>query len=407
MAEKQPATPTILEDEAMRFTKSAIAALLLSTGVAQAGGIDRSNLPYSVLFEDGRVMQLGFSNVNAGVSGAYSPALSFLGGLSSTGDMAESYQTLSFAYKADLNDKLSYAVFLNTPYGADANYRSGFYTGLEAHWQSEQLSALLKYQVADRVSVYGGLKYVRSEAEIAIPDTLIRGGLQQAGLGGNLQAAALAANAPAGTLAYTAVGDKNGQMAVIVGAAYEIPDIALRVGLTYESGFTHSFRTTEAITAVPSISGVGTTNVEMPQSVTLDFQSGVAKDTLVFGSIKWSEWSVWEVRPPGYNALTGSDITSFDNDVFTYSLGIGRKINDNLSLFARIGYEKANGGVASRLSPTDGSRSIGIGGSWTQDKMKITGGIEYVELGDATDGSTTRFTDNSAVGVGVSVLFSF
>ncbi len=391
----------------MKLTTAAFAALAMTTGLAQAGGIDRSSLPYSILFEEGRVMQFGLSTVNPGVSGTYSPTLTFLGGTSNTGDMAESYQTLSFAYKADLNDKLSYGIFLNTPYGADANYKSGFYTGLEAHWESEQLAALLKYQVADRMSVYGGLRYVRSRADIAIPDSLIRGGLQQAGLAGNAQAAALAAGAPLGTLAYTAKGDTDGRLGVILGGAYEIPDIALRVGLTYESGFTHSFRTTEAIAAVPSVSGVGTTNVEMPQSVTLDFQSGVAKDTLVFGSIKWSEWSKWEVRPPGYNALTGSDITSFDNNVITYSLGVGRKINDNLSLFARIGYEKANGGESSRLSPTDGYRSIGVGGSWTQGNVKITGGIEYIKLGDATDGSTTQFTKNEAVGVGMSVLFSF
>lgn len=386
---------------------TALAGLVLSTGMVQAGGIDRSSLPFSVLYEQGRVVQLGFSSVNPGVSGVYSPALAFLGGSAGTGDMAEAYSTLSFAYKADLSDQLSYAVFLNTPYGADANYRSGFYTGLEAHWESEQLAAVLQYQLADRMSVYGGLKYVRSRANIAIPDSLIRGGLQQAGLAGNAQAAFLAANAPMGTLAYTADGDTDGQFGVIVGAAYEIPDIALRVALTYESGFTHSFRTVEAIAAIPSASGVGTTNVEMPQSVTLDFQSGVAKDTLVFGSIKWSEWSAWEVRPQGYNAIFQDNITDFDNDVLTYSLGVGRKINDQVSVFARVGYEKSDGGVASRLSPTDGSRSIGIGGSFTQDNMKITGGIEYVKLGDATDGSTTQFTDNSAVGVGVSVLFSF
>ncbi len=391
----------------MKFTGAAFAALAMTTGLAQAGGIDRSSLPYSILFEEGRVMQFGLSTVNPGVSGTYSPTLTFLGGTPDTGDMAESYRTYTFAYKADLNDKLSYGIFLNTPYGADANYKSGFYTGLEAHWQSEQLAALLKYQVADRMSVYGGLRYVRSRADIAIPDSLIRGGLRQAGLAGNAQAAALAAGAPMGTLAYTADGETDGQLGIILGAAYEIPDIALRVGLTYESSVTHSFRTTEAIAAVPSISGVGTTNVEMPQSVTLDFQSGVAKDTLVFGSIKWSEWSKWEVRPPGYNALTGSDITSFDNNVITYSLGVGRKINDNLSLFARIGYEKANGGVISRLSPTDGLHSIGVGGSWTKDNFKITGGVEYVKLGDATDGSETQFTNNEAVGVGMSVLFSF
>ena len=150
-----------------------------------------------------------------------------------------------------------------------------------------------------------------------------------------------------------------------------------------------------------------TTEIKMPQTLTLDFQSGIAKDTLLFGSVRWSEWSVWEVRPRGYEALTGGNVTDFDNDVLSYQLGVGRRLNDNLSVFARIGYEKANGGVASRLAPTDGSKSFGLGGTFTKDNMKITAGLEYVEVGDAVDGSGTVFAGNKAVGFGVSVGYRF
>ncbi|MEY4697011.1 MAG: hypothetical protein RIT14_1439, partial [Pseudomonadota bacterium] len=150
------------------------------------------------------------------------------------------------------------------------------------------------------------------------------------------------------------------------------------------------------------------TEVELPQSLTLDFQSGVAADTLLFGSVKWAEWSVWEVRTALFETVSGGDaITGFDNDVITYQLGLGRKINENLSVFARAGYEKSTGGVASRLAPTDGMRSIGLGGSWKQDNVKITGGMEYVWLGDAVDGSATQFTDNHVMGFGLSVGYSF
>ena len=356
---------------------AALAGLALSTGMVQAGGIDRSTLPFSVLYEDGRVIQLGFSNVNPSVSG-------LAGGVSSTGNMSENYSSLSFAYKADLTDKLSYAIILNQPYGADALY-TAVYTGLEAHWQSEQLTALIKYQASDRFSVYGGLRYVQSEANIIIPPALL---------------------GPLGT--YTANADTDGQFGYVLGMAYEIPDIALRVGLSYESEITHTFDTAESFTGLNGGATLtGTTDIILPQTVTLDFQSGVAKDTLVFGSIRWSEWSKWHVRPSYYNTVTNSEITGFDDDVVTYELGVGRKINDNLSVFARIGYEKSEGDVASRLSPTDGSRSIGIGGSYTKDNMKITGGIEYVDLGDAVDGSGVVFSDNEAVGVGVSVQFTF
>ncbi len=40
------------------------AALLLTTSIASAGGIDRTGNPYSVLFEDGNYVQLSFSSVS-------------------------------------------------------------------------------------------------------------------------------------------------------------------------------------------------------------------------------------------------------------------------------------------------------------------------------------------------------
>lgn len=376
------------------------AALMLTTTAAQAGGIDRAGNAYAALFEQGNYAELSFSTVRPDVSGDYPAA--FGGG--STDDMAGDYTTAGLALKYALSDQFAVGVFVNTPYGADANYPAGAYTGLSAQWTSDQIAVVLKYQATPNISVYGGVRSVESSARIAIPDALIRGGLAASG---SPQGAALAAGAPAGTLAYTAQADADRQTGYILGAAYERPDIALRVALTYESGLTHKFATTESIAAVPALSGDSETEIEMPQAVTLDFQSGVAADTLVFGSIRWSEWSVWEVRPANYNTLTGDRVTGIDNDVFTYRLGVGRRINEDLSVFARVTYEAGNGDVASRLAPTDGTTSIGIGGTYTMDNIKITGGVEYAFLGDATDASGVEFSGNTALGVGLSVGYRF
>lgn len=384
----------------------AAGALALAATSVQAGGIDRGRLGFGILFEQGSYVEFGATHVAPRVKGTYGAGVPGAG--TSTGDMAGDYTTLSFAYKRDINDSLAWAFYLNTPFGANSSYSAGIYTGLDAEWKSQQAAIVLKYKVTPSVSVYGGLKAVRSSATIAIPDALIRGGLAAAGGAG----AVIAGTAPAGTLAYSANAAADTRLGYIVGAAYEKPEIALRVGLTYESGFTHQFATTESIPALmggplgPAFAP-STTAIKIPQSVTLDFQSGIAKDTLLFGSIRWAEWSVWQVNPRGYNALTGGNVTDFDNDVITYQLGVGRRLNENLSVFARIGYEKSNGGVASRLAPTDGSKSIGIGGSYTKDNMKITAGLEYVELGDAIDGSGTRFAGNKALGFGLSVGYRF
>jgi long-chain fatty acid transport protein len=367
----------------IKIYSAGVAALMISAASATAGGIEIGRLPYGALFESGRYMELGFSRVSPKVTGEYGGLLAFFG--PTTGNMAQDFSSLSFAYKSDLTDQLSYAIMVNTPAGADSKYLEGAYTGLEAHWNSNQIAALLKYKVDPNVSVYGGLRYVRSSATIFIP-------------------ALLFSPAPLGD--YTATGASDGQFGYVIGAAYEIPDIALRVGLTYENAITHKFQATEAFSGIPGTS-VSETEVTLPQNLTLDFQTGVAKDTLLFGSVKWAEWSKWHVRPAYYDSIINDEVTGFDHDVFTYQIGLGHRLNDNLSVFARLGYEKAHGTPVSALAPMDGMRSIGVGASWTQDKVKVTGGVEYVELGNAVDKIGTPFRDNTALGFGMTIGFNF
>ena len=52
-------------------------------------------------------------------------------------------------------------------------------------------------------------------------------------------------------------------------------------------------------------------------------------------------------------------------------------------------------------------QSIGLGGSWTNGTIKVTGGLEYAMLGDAEDGSGVQFKGNSALGVGLSLDVKF
>ncbi|MBO9464605.1 outer membrane protein transport protein [Tropicibacter sp. R15_0] len=420
--------------EDMKKTLWTAGAVIATASAASAAGIERASNDYGILFQDGHQASVSATFVNPSVSGDY------VGG-GSTGNMSKNYVAMSASYKGDFGERLSFGLFLNDAYGADAKYTAGAYTGLAAEWDSKQIAAILRYGVTDRFSVYGGFRYVQSDANIVIPGQFfaprVQAGADEAqtavdtlaGLGaadplhplhtqyltavgtaaqlnGVLAAYGGGAGPAPNILDYTAKGDKTGDWGYVVGAAYEKQEIALRVALTYESAITHTFDTREALPGL----GIGAdtkTEVEMPQSLTLDFQSGVAKDTLVFGSIKWTEWSKWEVRPPEYSDLTGSEITGFDNDTITYRLGVGRKFTDYTSGFAQVRYEKSNGGVASRLAPTDGMFAFGIGGQYSKDNIKLRGGMEYVKLGDAEDASGTKFEGNSAFGVGVSLSMSF
>ena len=432
-------------------------ALAVAAGSAQAGGIERSNIDFGFLFTPNDQVQLSYSHVSPSVSGTYSPALTAAGGgEDKTDNMATSYNNYGLAYKNDFTDTLTFGLFVNNPYGAGAEYTQGVYAGLTADWDSDQIALVGKYQVSDRISVFAGARYVESNADIAIPDLLVRSavggnaqrigaqaqalGAEAAALGAQAQAAAAAGDAilaqqlgaqaaaigaqaqslvaRAGTLGaaaqdfgtsmeYNASGRRVGDWGAIVGVAYEIPDIAMRVALSWQSEITHTFSTSESIAGLGVDATGGDTKVTLPQVVALDVQSGVAPGTLVFGQVKWTEWSKWEVRTPEYEAATGGAVTGFDDDRTTWKLGVARQFNEDLSGFAQISYEAQNGNTVSRLSPRDGFVSLGVGGQYKMDNITLRGGIEYAWVGEAEDASGTKFKDNSAVGVGLSLTVDF
>ena len=137
------------------------------------------------------------------------------------------------------------------------------------------------------------------------------------------------------------------------GIAYEIPDIALRASLVYNSKVKlDNISGTLDLTNV----GMGTIPIYgstqyMPDVVELKLQSGVAPGWLAFGSIKWVNWSVLQSVPicpvgiPAALCFTNSpaEVTSLDlmyRDGWTVSGGIGHKFNDQWSAAGQLSWDR-------------------------------------------------------------------
>ncbi|TIU29179.1 MAG: transporter, partial [Mesorhizobium sp.] len=137
------------------------------------------------------------------------------------------------------------------------------------------------------------------------------------------------------------------------GIAYEIPDIALRASLVYNSKVKlDNISGTLDLTNV----GLGTIPIYgstqyMPDVVELKLQSGVAPGWLAFGSIKWVNWSVLQSVPicpvgvPAALCFTNSpaEVTSLDlmyRDGWTVSGGIGHKFNDQWSAAGQLSWDR-------------------------------------------------------------------
>ena len=356
----------------MKQYLSSVGVIALCAGSAMAGGFERSDNPVGFMFEKGSYAELSFGYVSPSVKGS-------AGGVFASGDVGDSYTQVGVAFKMDVNDKLSLGMQIDPTFGANITYPLAGTTypirGTNAELNGDTLAVIARYKLNDNFSIHGGLRSV--------------------GIGGNV------AVFSGGAAFYRANYETDRDLGYLIGAAYEKSEIALRVALTYSSETSHDLAT--SVFGTP----VGTETVELPKSLTLDFQSGVAADTLVFGSIRWVDWTSTRLNSIGY-PVPLQPLVGYDDDVITYELGVGRKFTENWSGALSLGYEKANGGLSMNLDPTDGQFSVGLGGSYTRDNMKITGGIRYVQIGDATALSgASEFTDNHAVGVGVKVGFSF
>ena len=377
----------------------------LVAGTANAGGIDRSGQPIGILFEKANYVELSFGQINPSVTGN---DLAMFGG-STTGGVAGKHKLPSLAVKYNFNDRLSGALIYDNAYGADIQYPSGpgssiMLGGTTAKVDSEGLTALLRYKFNDQFSVHGGLRASKAAGHVT--------------LRGRAYGPAFD---PADPTTYRSVNGYEADLQAdwgtgyVLGAAFEKPDIALRVALTYFSKVSHKFDTVETLPGgAAAAAGAATVNAitetSTPQAVNIDFQTGIAKDTLVFGSIRWVDWSEFEVAPGTFYGPRLGSLTELD-DTTTYTLGLGRKFTENWSGSAFVTYEPGGDKSVSPLAPTNGYRGIGFAAVYTQDKMKITFGARYLDLGDAdaTTAGTPRaaMVDNHAVAVGVKVGFTF
>ncbi len=364
------------------------AALLLGTSLVHAGGLDRSGQPIGLIFEEGNAIQFTFSSVTPSVSGvSVGPGL----GTGGSGNMASAYTQLGFGIKYDFNDKVSVALLYDQPFGADVAYDAAapyYAAGSVAVVDSSALTGVLRYRLNENFSLHGGIRYQTVSADVSKP--------RAAG--------------------YAIETDQSSATGYLVGAAYERPDIALRVALTYNSAITHDIVGTETCAVpIPACAGTtATTSVDTPQSLNLDFQTGVAANTLVFGSIRYAQWTAFDYAPPVHAALGLGSLQSYDDDTVSYSIGIGRRFNDQWSGALTVGYEAPQGGFAGDLAPVDGQVSLGLGATYTGEGFKVTAGVRQVWLGDATTEHPTLagvdgadFTGNSATAFGLQFTTTF
>lgn len=418
------------------LTTAMILATVPMTG-AFAAALDRSGQSISAFLQPGNYFEAGISVLDPNVSGkvrnGYSPSAAPPSaiGLQNTNlsDMGDDYYFPSAALKLQVTDHFSFGLLYDQPFGADATYSLSdtvsvaaggvglFHNGTEStevEVKTQSISMIFGYQPTENFNFYAGPVYQTVEGDVQLRG-LANGG--NATFGG-----------------YNASIKETGDIGWLAGAAFQIPDIALKASVTYRSEIEHSVNVKESFNSAGLFAGLNAapslnTDITTPQSVNLDFQTGIMANTVAFANVRWVDWSNFSVQPYKFglaskNALVQSqsgkpefDLVAYTDDQISATVGVGRKFNDLWAGNVSVGWDSGAGNPISTLGPTEGYWNVGLGLQYSPTPATfIAGGVKYFWLGDAkaqvasnfgSDTYVAEFNDNDALAYGLKIGYKF
>lgn len=211
----------------------------------------------------------------------------------------------------------------------------------------------------------------------------------------------------------------------LAGVAYYKPEIALKASLTYRSEIDHEANMEEFSPvgeALGATMGIDNNHVEIttPESINLDFQTGLNQTTLATAHVRYVPWSDFSIVPPDYNATTklrpayadkGLPIVAYDDDQWKVELGLAKRLNEKLAVSGNIGWDSGAGNPVTSLGPIEGYYSAGLGAKYNlTDNWAVSAGGKYLWFGDAEAMVPSRdivgsYEDNTGFVAGVKLSY--
>ncbi|UTO20217.1 MULTISPECIES: outer membrane protein transport protein [Acinetobacter] len=446
-----------------------ILATLPATG-AFAAALDRSGQSIAAFLQPGNYFEAGISVLDPDVAGKD------LAG-NNTGDMAGDYYFPHAALKLQPTENFSFGLIYDQPFGADANYtgqnnfvannndpvlgtlpvftgekpanspigvglNAGITGGTSVEVDTQNLNFLFGFQPNKNLNFYAGGVYQTIKGNV------------------NLRGRAYSV-----FNGYDANIPEDSSFGWLAGAAYQIPEIALKASITYRSEIDHKVNINESIPlagalvqnagaltglitqlvqlqqmtpqqaaaiggAIGKLGGgfaSGETKITTPQSVNLDFQTGIMANTVAFANVRWVNWKDFSIKPYKFGQLAdalggaglvagkpnGFNLVDYSKDQWSVTTGVGRKLNEQWAGNVSVGWDSGAGNPVTTLGPTEGYWNVGVGVQYSPTPATfIAGGVKYFWLGDANavtgaHSAAGTFEDNTALAYGLKIGYKF
>ena len=297
----------------MKITSFAcVGVLALSATSAHSGGWETGRLDSGVLYQDGNYVETSFGSLNYSINGTTQSGV--------THGMAKDQNRMSVSGKLAIGDfDIGLTSFSSGAIQMDGqNPAAGLSVVPSADVKVYTQALMVRYKLNDNFSLIGGARQV------------------------NLKASSVK------TLLATYNVDATKKTGALYGLAYERPDIALRLEVLRSESL-----------SMPLTGGatVASGTLVVPEATTVNFQTGIAKDTLLMASAHKVSWGTGQITVLG--AGGAPNIGSAFSDTTSYSLGLGRKLSEATSASLTYSWEKGAGATStSPFTMSNGSQTL-------------------------------------------------
>ncbi|WP_180079477.1 outer membrane protein transport protein [Acinetobacter sp. YH12058] len=340
---------------------------MLPIGHVCAAGLERSNQSIQAFFEKGNYAEVSVLQVNPNVSGKVQPVSSLGNPEFSTGDMVNKQHYFQAALKLQPHPQVSVALLFDQPFFTDVDYQFDTNQPLseiaDVEFDSNNMTALVGYQPNANWNLFTGVSYQS--------------------FSGNLRIGTHVENF---YVDYAVHFPKDHAWGWLVGASYQLPEYAFNTAITYRSKIKHHTNASESFWGFPlEIAPQHATTIQTPESINLDFQTGLPAQNFLYASLRWVNWQDFEIQPTQYAAMLQQvpnmnlNLIDYPKNQWSVRLGLAHQWSPKWITAVEGLWDSGAGNPASSFNPVDGYLGLGTGLIYNfTPKTFVISGIHYL-----------------------------
>ena len=350
---------------------------VLPLGYASAAALERSGQSVHALLEKGNYAEVALLHVDTNISGQvqHQQNIAELGVQDfSTGNLVNNQHFIQAALKLQPHPQISVALLFDQPYFVDVDYHySPILSGeplpienADIKFDSRNITALIGYQPTQHWNLFTGLSYQSFSGDLKIGTQVDYTFFD-----------------------YHAHFPKDHAWGWLADVSYQIPEYAFNTAITYRAKIKHRTNASESFWGFPlEIAPQQATEIQTPESVNLDFHTGLPAQNFLYGSLRWVNWQDFKIQPTQFAAILQSEglgnqfnLIDYQKNQWSTRLGVAHQWSSKWITAVEGLWDTGAGNPASSLNPVDGYVGVGTGAVYHfNSKTFMIAGLHYLHF---------------------------